>query len=284
MPSESNKALQLFTNLKHYLYLVKINELPSKSIYDSEIFKGKKNKVEINNNFILSSKSKFLMSSRINEFNSMKNYLSSYNLIFFNHNKRDQYMKKYWIDKEIYKIYSKSKFQQMKADIFRYCFLFDNGGYWLDIKSSIFFNISEFEVTKPEALLLLSPHNLEEKEISKELLPYTESLNNRRLTNWFIGAKKDSPFINNLIENIIKESINYKNKKFLEPKEAILNLTGPKQLTRTFLSYEKKENITVVDENQLNIHHESKFGRRFYLFENVFFEHYSKSRNKIILI
>ena len=39
MPSESNKALQLFTNLKHYLYLVKINELPSKSIYDSEIFK-----------------------------------------------------------------------------------------------------------------------------------------------------------------------------------------------------------------------------------------------------
>ena len=82
MPSESNKALQLFTNLKHYLYLVKINELPSKSIYDSEIFKDNKNKVEINNNFILSSKSKFLMSSRINEFNSMKNYLSSYNLIF----------------------------------------------------------------------------------------------------------------------------------------------------------------------------------------------------------
>ena len=193
-------------------------------------------------------------------------------------------MKKYWIDKEIYKIYSKAKFQQMKADIFRYCFLFDNGGYWLDIKSSIFFNISEFEVTKPEALLLLSPHNLEEKEISKELLPYTKSLNNRRLTNWFIGAKKDSLFINNLIENIVKESIDYKNKKFLEPKEAILNLTGPKQLTRTFLSYEKKENITVVDENQLNIHHESKFGRRFYLFENVFFEHYSKSRNKIILI
>lgn len=284
MPSESNKALQLFTNLKHYLYLVKINELPSKSIYDSEIFKDNKNKVEINNNFILSSKSKYLMSSRINEFNSMKDYLSSYNLIFFNHNKRDQYMKKYWIDKEIYKIYSKAKFQQMKADIFRYCFLFDNGGYWLDIKSSIFFNISEFEVTKPEALLLLSPHNLEEKEISKELLPYTKSLNNRRLTNWFIGAKKDSLFINNLIENIVKESIDYKNKKFLEPKEAILNLTGPKQLTRTFLSYEKKENITVVDENQLNIHHESKFGRRFYLFENVFFEHYSKSRNKIILI
>ena len=79
-----------------------------------------------------------------------------------------------------------------------------------------------------------------------------------------------------MIENIVKESIDYKNKKFLEPKEAILNLTGPKQLTRTFLSYEKKENITVVDENQLNIHHESKFGRRFYLFENVFFEHYSK--------
>ena len=284
MPSESNKALQLFTNLKHYLYLVKINELPSKSIYDSEIFKDNKNKVEINNNFILSSKTKYLMSSRINEFNSMKDYLSSYNLIFFNHNKRDQYMKKYWIDKEIYKIYSKAKFQQMKADIFRYCFLFDNGGYWLDIKSSIFFNISEFEVTKPEALLLLSPHNLEEKEISKELLPYTKSLNNRRLTNWFIGAKKDSLFINNLIENIVKESIDYKNKKFLEPKEAILNLTGPKQLTRTFLSYEKKENITVVDENQLNIHHESKFGRRFYLFEIVFFEHYSKSRNKIILI
>ena len=202
--------------------------------------KDNKNKVEVNNNFILSSKSKFLMSSRINEFNSMKNYLSSYNLIFFNHNKRDQYMKKYWIDKEIYKIYSKAKFQQMKADIFRYCFLFDNGGYWLDIKSSIFFNISEFEVTKPEALLLLSPHNLEEKEISKELLPYTKSLNNRRLTNWFIGAKKDSLFINNLIENIVKESIDYKNKKFLEPKEAILNLTGPKQLTRTFLSYEKK--------------------------------------------
>ena len=32
------------------------------------------------------------------------------------------------------------------------------------ILSQAIFNISEFEVTKPEALLLLSPHNLEEKK------------------------------------------------------------------------------------------------------------------------
>tara|TARA_A100001011_G_C14013417_1_gene716424 strand:- start:291 stop:815 length:525 start_codon:yes stop_codon:yes gene_type:complete len=171
----------------------------------------------------------------------------------------------------------------MKADIFRYCFIFDNGGYWLDVKSNLYFNPKEIVDKKTDCSLLISPHELEPGEINqnfKKLTPYTK---NRRLTNWFIGGKKESKFIKYLINNIVNESKEYENIFFNNPKDAILNLTGPKQLTKSYLTYNNKASVFLIDELEVDIEHESKYGRKFNIFDNVLINHYSEQKNKIIL-
>ena len=51
---------------------------------------------------------------------------------------RDKYMANSYGTHSIYQIYKNTKFGPMKADIFRYCILFEKGGYYFDIKSKVF--------------------------------------------------------------------------------------------------------------------------------------------------
>ena len=46
----------------------------------------------------------------------------------FENSERDKYMKKSWGDRKIYQIYKNSVFESSKADIWRYCILYEKGG------------------------------------------------------------------------------------------------------------------------------------------------------------
>ena len=49
----------------------------------------------------------------------------------------------------------------MKSDIFRYCFLYQNGGYWLDFKSSVFFDINNLMNESQDTLLVWSSEKID---------------------------------------------------------------------------------------------------------------------------
>ena len=279
------KIIQFYMNSRKILNLIRRKEVPLQTLYKSKLFK-KRNKKSISfneNKLFMSSRNSLCYKSRIQEFNKIEGFIKNFETYFFTHAERDEYMNNKWSNFDIYKIYNGSCFQQMKADIFRYCFIFDNGGYWLDVKSNLYFNPKEIVDKKTDCSLLISPHELEPGEINqnfKKLTPYTK---NRRLTNWFIGGKKESKFIKYLINNIVNESKEYENIFFNNPKDAILNLTGPKQLTKSYLTYNNKASVFLIDELEVDIEHESKYGRKFNIFDNVFINHYSKQKNKIIL-
>ncbi len=279
------KLIQFYINSRKILNLIRHNEIPLHSLYRSKLFE-KRNKKNISLNekkLFMSSNNSLCYQSRIQEFNKINGFITDFETYFFNHAERDDYMKNKWSNSDIYKIYKGSCFQQMKADIFRYCFIFDNGGYWLDVKSNLYFNPKEIEDKKSDCSLLISPHELEPGEINQNLKKLTLYTKNRRLTNWFIAGKKESEFIKYLINNIVNESKEYENIFFNSPKDAILNLTGPKQLTKSYLAFNNKESVFLIDELEVNIEHESKYGRKFNIFDNVFTNHYSEQKNKIIL-
>ena len=46
-----------------------------------------------------------------------------FSFIIFSDEERDQYMKDFWSDSEIYNIYLRAIFEPCKADIFRYCII-----------------------------------------------------------------------------------------------------------------------------------------------------------------
>ena len=279
------KIIRFYINTRKILNLIRNKEIPLQSVYKSKLFNNR-NKKDISfneNKLFMSSNNSLCYKSRIEEFNKINCFIKDYETYFFNHSERDEYMKNKWSNFDIYKIYIGSCFQQMKADIFRYCFIFDNGGYWLDVKSNLYFNPKEMVHKKTDCTLLISPHELQPSEINEKVEKLTLNTKNRRLTNWFIGGKKESQFIEYLINNIVNESKEYENIFFKDPKDAILNLTGPKQLTRSYLSYNNKESVFLIDEIEVDIEHESKYGRKFNIFDNVLIKHYSVQKNKIIL-
>ena len=73
------------------------------------------------------------MSKEITKFRELNH---DYSFILFSDEDRDEYMKKSWGHRKIYELYNNSVFQASKADIWRYCILYEKGGYYFDIKSS----------------------------------------------------------------------------------------------------------------------------------------------------
>ena len=66
----------------------------------------------------------------INKFRDLNPELSFY---LYDKDKRDNYMSKNWKNHTISQIYFNSILGPMKADIFRYCILYELGGYYFDI-------------------------------------------------------------------------------------------------------------------------------------------------------
>jgi mannosyltransferase OCH1-like enzyme len=67
---------------------------------------------------------------------SIKNFRKlNQNLSFKIYTDQDikEYMSTYWSNHKIYKIFSNSLIGPLKTDIFRYCILYDQGGYYFDI-------------------------------------------------------------------------------------------------------------------------------------------------------
>jgi hypothetical protein len=292
MNNFKNKIKILIRNIKHLIKLIKDNEIPKKSVLKLSNISDPKD-FKINNSessplLLLSSKYHRVTKSRFKEINKMIKKLHNFQIFFFSHKNRDLYMKKNWKTHNIYKLYEKSIFQQMKSDIFRYCFVYDNGGYWLDFKCTLYFDIDNLMNSNHQTLLVLSSQQINENEkanISEDILSV---LSGNIVNNWVFGAKKNSNFLKFLIDDISTSYHSYENQNFYSPKNAILELTGPLKITKLFLNYIETDSnnlkeFFIVNESDYEFQYISDFGRDFHLSDNVFSKHYSRLENKKII-
>ena len=214
--------------------------------------------------------------------------LDDMKIIYLTHSERDQYMNNSWKNHKILDVYNNSIFHQSKADIFRYTFLYEFGGFWLDFKSSLNFNPQKLISGNHNTVLLLGPKLIEKDkqiQVDDEILV---KLKYRYLTNWFIGGKNENAFLLKLIDNICEKSDYYSGKTFKNPKETILEFTGPTCLTNTFIEYSLKnpmemESINVVDEEKTDVRFTTDFSRTFSILDNVTKFPYANLKNKKIL-
>ena len=161
----------------------------------------------------------------------------------------DNYMKEVWSGTEIYEIYKKSLFGPIKADIFRYCILFDKGGYYFDISNGC--NVQITSLHKPNTTALISaekndclyPPNF---EIISKLDFY-----DKYYLQWAFGFTQKHIILENTINNICKYYPYFKNKTFNNPKNAILAFTGPGMFTKSLR--EAMYNINPKDITQAGV-------------------------------
>jgi len=201
----------------------------------------------------------------------------------YNNTYVNNFMKKFYSNHKIYKIFKNAKYWQIKADIFRYCILYENGGFWFDIKSSLNKQLSKVLYKKTNLLISFenNKNHLSYKKNIKNKLKYPDNW----ICNWGIASSKKNKLIKKLIDNICSNYKSYKNKIFENPKIAILEFTGPRMLTKTIIQEITKNKIDIVlQQAGIDFHGYGIYVNKGAELLNYKKKHYSTDRNRKIII
>ena len=214
-------------------FIKRITEYPLKELDDSLTSANVNNLIP--NNVYQTWENKFFGKNHLKEIQNFRNLNQNLNFYLYDKKNRDDYMKDSWQNSEIYNIYQKAKFGQIKADIFRYCILYERGGYYFDISKGCKVPLTELHQSNSEVLICNEPIFSTSPPNHKvfNLLKYP--FNN--FLQWGLGFKKNHKLLKMMIDAIIEDYPNYVDKSFHMPKMAILNLTGTNQFTKKTREY-----------------------------------------------
>ncbi len=153
-----------------------------------------------------------------------------YRFWLYDADQMDAYMQEHYADHPVYSVYINAQYGPVKTDIWRYCILFERGGFYFDINKMVEVPLSTI-VQPADTAVVSYEKNLLPAGFVKgpECLAHPDRL----VLNWGFGFAKGHPILAAILENIVADYPAYKGVRFPNVKEAILNLTGPHQLTKT---------------------------------------------------
>ena len=177
-------------------------------------------------------------SKSINKFRDLNPDLSFY---LYDKNKRDDYMRENWKNHMISKIYFNSTLGPMKADLFRYCILYDYGGYYFDIAKGCKVQLTSLHNNNHEAIITYEDNVCFYPPISNKNFELLRPFN--YVLQWGLAFEAKHKFLEILIDDICSNYKYYKDIEFENPKLAILNFTGPGMYTKVMRKYIEDYNI-----------------------------------------
>jgi len=172
---------------------------------------------------------------------------------------------------EIYN-YINPKYGAAKADFFRYLLMYIEGGAYFDIKSAMEYPLDNIIKYEDEYIL-----THDKCRCQRHLLNNYEG----EFQQWHIICKPEHPFLKIVIENVIKNILNYNINIDGTAKLGVLKVTGPIAYTKSILPilsenkhtiYEQPEHIGLIY-NNISKTHVSLFTSK----------HYSKINEPIII-
>jgi hypothetical protein len=144
---------------------------------------------------------------------------------------QDAYMHTAWKSHPIWQIYRDSLFGPMGADLFRYCFLWERGGFYLDIKSR--FLVPMASLLDQDTKGLISCEDRYSNVPGPKLLLERLQHPTRLALQWGMAFAPGHPFLRRLIDNIVAYESAYRDVVFADPQAAICRFTGPGMFTMT---------------------------------------------------
>lgn len=159
----------------------------------------------------------------------------------------DDYMKEHWGSHPIFLIYQDALFGQIKADIFRLCVIFDQGGYYFDINKAAFINIVGLHSREDTALLTFDRDDC----IIFPSIQLAEKLEfpHKLFAQWAFGFSKGHRIPELAINRIVEMAPFFRGKDFQSVRDAIFAFSAPGMLTdviRKFLEREGFDGVTIA--------------------------------------
>jgi len=155
-----------------------------------------------------------------------------------------EYMWEHWGHHPIYSIYDKAIFGPMKADIFRYCILFDRGGYYFDISKGCKIPITSLH--DPDATALISYENNECIIPPSSEFVKVSAEPSKVVLQWGFGFVAGHRILDRAIQLIVENYDIYSGRVFSSPKDAILAFSGPGLFTRAV-----RETLSIFEEGEI---------------------------------
>jgi mannosyltransferase OCH1-like enzyme len=160
----------------------------------------------------------------------------------------DAFMEDNFFGDPILKIFQGSKYMATKADIWRLCILHKFGGLYLDIDSTIKFNLEETLAGRSEYLSFAG--DTLHSEIDPLEFPEDIFFSNRKkiidnsllhpdhmVLNWCMFFKKEHPILQIALDDIRNNALHYWDREFNNTRRAVIHLAGPMSLTRAIWRY-----------------------------------------------
>jgi mannosyltransferase OCH1-like enzyme len=150
--------------------------------------------------------------------------------VLYDQDELEAYMARSWGEHPIYQVFAKAKFGPMRADIFRYCILFERGGYYFDIGKGMACQISDLCSGEYDGFVsyesndcFLPPDHIVSTKVQHPT---------KYVVQWGMGFSKGHPVLGALIASICENYGYFKGRVFANPKVAILAYTATGLFTK----------------------------------------------------
>ena len=269
-------AKQILNIIKKKIRL--FTEYPLVKIEDQLVDNNSNNKIP--NKVYQTWESRFLGKTHAKSVKKFRNLNPDLSFYLFDKDKRDGYMKSNWQGKLISDIYFNSIFGPMKSDIFRYCILYEFGGYYFDIAKACSIPLNELHEKDDTGILTYEDNDFfyppEDKLLFELKRPFNYFL------QWGLGFAPKHQFLNQIIVDIESNYHLYKKKLFINPKLAILNFTGPGAYTKVMRKYLVNEGISNFSELDIKFDDKGIFKLKGASVRHYIVPSYTYAKNSII--
>lgn len=148
---------------------------------------------------------------------------------------RDAFMENEFSGHPILDVYRKGQFGPLKVDIWRYCFIYKNGGIYFDINKCLKQPIRQQLPSEATAWISYET-TLGELFPPQQAISWMQHPNNL-LANWAFGFAAGHPMLAKTIDLICAYYSMFAGQAFAQPKNAIVKFTGPVMLTLAWHEY-----------------------------------------------
>jgi hypothetical protein len=225
----------------------------------------------------------YLTRTHAKEINRFRNLNPDVEFNLFSHEDVDKYMSDFYKNYPIYKIYQKAKYHQIKADIFRYCILYERGGMWFDIKSGLKISITKLFDCNSDAIISYEKNDINWKQSDNLNSAKVFQHPNKKILMWGIAFCKSSIILKKIIEQICDNYYNYKNKVFDNPKNSILDFSGTHLFTKVVKEQLLENNFLKIQQLGIDFNGYGEYAMKETFYRYFIKPDYSLDRNSSII-
>src|SRR5579871_2013773 len=156
-----------------------------------------------------------------------------YQFVLYDDRSMDAFMNEHYSDHEILEVYRHAKLGPLRTDIWRYCILYNRGGFYCDINKFISTPFASLAGDGVNAVISYEANLYEGRQGAIDGIQMPEN----NAINWALGFSKQHPLLARVIDGIVRKYPQVKGVEFSDPRLATLRFTGPIHLTECLHDY-----------------------------------------------